>query len=428
MDLNDGNYIDWHVKPVMKIKEKFGFRIIFKYEDSTQKVHQIAGFNSRREADKERDNVRLQLMNGSYSVFNTLKVSEFMDYWLENDIKIRCESDSTYKTFSGIVRNHIKPTIGEKRMCELGRTDILRLYEHKASESESVTRLVKNVMNISMQFAVDRKVINNNPAVNIRLPKSIKKKQYHRRSIDSQKTLRVDQVKLLIEKSKDTPIYMMVLLNVLMGLRRSEIIGVKYSDVDFINHTLNVQRQLGIRSGTTKEEITPGMFTKQEIATKTRSSVRSIPIPDHVFEAILDEQEKYNQNRDRLKGKFHDLGYICCSSYGRPRSKDFHWKYFKQLLRENNLPDIRWHDLRSTYATMLLKENISPKAVSKTLGHAKEIITIDVYGDNKEIISGDIPELDSFIKDVLPRSEDKEAEVQVLNSSIAIDDYIESKN
>ena len=98
------------------------------------------------------------------------------------------------------------------------------------------------------------------------------------------------------------------------------------------------------------------------------------------------------------------------------------------MLRENDLPDIRWHDLRSTYATMLLKENISHKAVSKTLGHAKEIITIDVYGDNKEIISGDIPELDSFIKDVLPRSEDKEAEVQVLNSLIAIDDYIESKN
>ncbi len=109
-------------------------------------------------------------------------------------------------------------------------------------------------------------------------------------------------------------------------------------------------------------------------------------------------------------------------------SKDFHWKYFKKLLRENDLPDIRWHDFRSTYATMLLKENISPKAVSKTLGHAKEIITIDVYGDNKEIISGDIPELDRFIKDVLPRSEDKEAEIQVLDGSIAIDDYFESKN
>lgn len=105
-------------------------------------------------------------------------------------------------------------------------------------------------------------------------------------------------------------------------------------------------------------------------------------------------------------------------------SKDFHWKYFKKLLRENDLPDIRWHDLRSTYATMLLKENISPKAVSKTLGHAKEIITIDVYGDNKEIISGDIPELDSFIKDVLPVEANSELEVQILGSDIDVSEYM----
>ncbi len=69
----------------------------------------------------------------------------------------------------------------------------------------------------------------------------------------------------------------------------------------------------------------------------------------------------------------------------KPRSKDFHWKYFKQLLQENGLPDIRWHDLRATYC-YLLKNDFNPKAVSKLMGHAKEIITIDVYGDKQEII------------------------------------------
>lgn len=79
--------------------------------------------------------------------------------------------------------------------------------------------------------------------------------------------------------------------------------------------------------------------------------------------------------------RFFDGNYICCSTYGKPRSKDFHWKYFKQLLQENDLPDIRWHDLRATYCTILLKNDFNPKAVSKMMGHAKEIITIDVYGD-----------------------------------------------
>jgi len=73
------------------------------------------------------------------------------------------------------------------------------------------------------------------------------------------------------------------------------------------------------------------------------------------------------------------------------------------------LPNIRWHDLRSTYCTLLLKESFNPKAVSKLMGHAKEIITMDIYGDNKNIISDGVPEIEAYMKDVLP---DLEAEKQ----------------
>ena len=71
-------------------------------------------------------------------------------------------------------------------------------------------------------------------------------------------------------------------------------------------------------------------------------------------------------------------------------------------MQENNLPDIRWHDLRSTFCTLLLKNNFNPKAVSKLMGHSKEIITMDVYGDNKEIIAEGISELEEYIQEVLP--------------------------
>ena len=95
----------------------------------------------------------------------------------------------------------------------------------------------------------------------------------------------------------------------------------------------------------------------------------------------------------------NDGDYICCLTYGKPRSKDFHWKHYKQLLQETGLPDIRWHDLRSTYCTLLLKNNFSPKAVSKLMGHARELITMDVYGDNGNIIAEEIPpELLSYDK------------------------------
>ena len=91
--------------------------------------------------------------------------------------------------------------------------------------------------------------------------------------------------------------------------------------------------------------------------------------------------------------------------YGRPRSKNYNWQHFKKILAQNNLPNIRWHDLRGTYATLLLKNDFSLKAVSKLLGHSKEIITADVYGDTQEIIADCLEELEPFIASVDPANE-----------------------
>ena len=71
-------------------------------------------------------------------------------------------------------------------------------------------------------------------------------------------------------------------------------------------------------------------------------------------------------------------------------------------MKRAGLPDIRWHDLRSTYCTLLLKKDFNPKAVSKLMGHAKELITMDVYGDNANIIPEEIPELLTYMDEVMP--------------------------
>ena len=94
-----------------------------------------------------------------------------------------------------------------------------------------------------------------------------------------------------------------------------------------------------------------------------------------------------------------------------------------KLLKENNLPDIRFHDLRATYSTLLLKNNFNSKAISKLMGHATDIITMDVYGDNDEIIADCVDELDSFIESVRP--ENNESEIQIGDESdISIDENI----
>ena len=196
-------------------------------------------------------------------------------------------------------------------------------------------------------MAGDMKIVSVNPAVGVELPKQVEKAAYHVRSIDEQKTLTMEQIQTLLEASRGTPIHMQILFNVLMGLRRQEINGLKYSDVD----------------------------------------------------------------------------YICCSSYGRPRSKDFYWKHYKKLLKDNGLPDIRWHDLRSTFCTLLLKNDFSPKAVSKLMGHAKEIISVDVYGDNTNMIPDEIPELLEYMEDVLPEASKEDTDM-LSDVVVDVSDYL----
>lgn len=165
-------------------------------------------------------------------------------------------------------------------------------------------------------------------------------------------------------------------------------------------------------------------LTKQEKGLKTFSSKRNLPIPDIIYEAIIEERRKYEKNRSRRKREFNDQGYICCSTYGNSRSKDFHYKYFKQLLTENGLPDIRWHDLRASYTTLLLKNNFSPKAVSKLMGHAEEIITIDVYGDNQEIITDCTAEIAEFVAEVTPDTQRED----LLDIVVDVSAYIPDTN
>lgn len=253
-------------------------------------------------------------------------------------------------------------------------------------------------MKTGLHLAKMNHLISVDPAKDVLIPRDIyEATPYHKMNINPAKTLTVEQLNLLIENSRDTKIYLFVLFVGLMGLRKSEII----SDVNFAYRTLHVRRQLG--RDLFKENIKPKTKTKQEIELKSRSSNRVLNIPDIVFEAIMDEHQRYKANRRRRAKQFQNLDYICCSTYDRPRSTSFCYKLYKQLLRENELPNIRFHDLRHTYAILLLKQDLSVKAISDSLGHAKTIISVDMYGDKREIIKDCVCEIQPVIDEVMPK-------------------------
>ena len=170
------------------------------------------------------------------------------------------------------------------------------------------------------------------------------------------------------------------------------------------------------------------MLTKQRIKLKTKNSERVLDIPDYLFEVILEERKKcfnfdspkmieerkkYEKNkRRRINDKnnpFLDQGYVCCSTYGKPRSKGFHNRYYNKIFEENDLPRIRFHDLRHTYATLLLTNNHGVKAVSELLGHGSTIITTKVYFDKSKVI------IDCYVNRVIPKEEKKSNEILLNN-------------
>lgn len=441
-ELRTINYIDYKVYNVTNIKNKYGFRVILTLDNNSKRSIQHSGFIKKDIAEKERYKVIADLETRKYIVYSNVTLKEYMEYWFEYIVPHRLKSEQSIDAYKNCIFNHIIPNIGNLKLTELKQGHIKKFYEKEYNYSPSVSKLTQTVLSVALDDAVVKFFIPQNIAKGIKINnKDIQRKtkeeqkeefsnNYHTLKIDAKKTYTIEEIIRMIKASKETPIYLNVLFAVLMGLRKSEINGVKYSDIDYINRKLYVQRQLGKKYASKKEDVPLKTFTKQEIPLKTNSSYRVLDIPDLVFEAILEERKKYEARRNRRKNDksnpFQDLNYICCSSSGRPRCKTYVFKHFKKLKEENNLPDLPFHKLRTTYTTILAKNDFSMKAISKQLGHSSEMITFENYTDKNEIIQDCLEELEPFIEKVIANDEIKMIDCTDTYTNEIMDEYIKN--
>ena len=244
-----------------------------------------------------------------------------MEYWYEFIIKDRLKSESSVETYRYCIYNHIIPNIGNLKLIDLKKGHIKKLYQQIFDYSPSVAKILQTIITTSLKDAAIKNFIPTNVANGIKLPNKDEKQKnkeefnnnYHTLVIDEKKTYTIEEISILIKASKNTPIYLHILFAALMGMRKSEINGIKYTDIDYLHRKLYVQRQLGRKKGIKKEEVAAKTFTKQEVQLKSKSSYRILDIPDLVFEAILEERKKYEARRNRRKNDktnpFQDLGF-----------------------------------------------------------------------------------------------------------------------
>ena len=208
-ELFNKTYIDYKLYSVIKLKDKYGFRLKLFFNDDTVDMIQIGGFTKKSEATAERDKVASQLINHTFVVQPKIKFEVYMRYWLDKEIKPG--KYNTYMSYRNVIENYAIPFLGNLNLIQINMGHIQKFYNDTASKYESIARLAKTIMQTAMKYAKDKNLIEADPTANISLPKTIEKKEYKTVVIKEEQVLNVEQIKTLIEASKSTPIYLQVL-------------------------------------------------------------------------------------------------------------------------------------------------------------------------------------------------------------------------
>ncbi|HEV2092472.1 MAG TPA: site-specific integrase, partial [Rubrobacter sp.] len=180
-----------------------------------------------------------------------------------------------------------------------------------------------------------------------------------------------DQAKTLLEAAhaESERLEALYVLAVTTGLRQGELLGLKWDDVDLEAGMLQVRRTLTTAKG--------GPVLS---APKTRGSRRSVKLSQTASDALGSHLERQLAEIDRVGSLWQENGLIFASEVGDPLDRRYVTTHrFKPLLKRAGLPQVRFHDLRHTCATLLLSKNVNPKVVSEMLGHASIAITLDTY-------------------------------------------------
>lgn len=287
-------------------------------------------------------------------------VAIYLRYWLETYCKQNLAAN-TLRGYQVNVENHIIPEIGGIWLNELTPQKIQLLYTALVEKGLSGTtiRYVHNNLHKALGQAVKWRLIQSNPSDFVEAPK-VDHYEAH--------TLSSYQVIQLLKCSQGQDIYLPVLLGVTLGLRRGEILGLQWDDVDLGAKTITIRQTASFRAS----EL---YFSK----TKTRNGRRTLLIPDTLCTILTQALEDQKEQAAQIGPSYNTYGLVCCRFDGGIMTAGaFNYQY-KKTLKQCGLPPIRIHDLRHTNATLLLQGAVPAKIVSARLGHSSIGITMDIY-------------------------------------------------
>ena len=288
-------------------------------------------------------------------------VGTWMDTWFENVAKIKVRP-SSHQTYKGYIDNHIKPKIGKipleklttmdlqkfyRKLLTKGRVERIESKEQPKGLSAKTVRNINQVISSAMDLAVAQKIILTNPTNACELPKV---------EHQEMQTIPAEQLQAFLDEAKATGVYEMYYIELATGLRRGELLGLKWSDIDWKNGIIKVRRQVARVDGQIVEA-----------PLKTKNSYRAVTISQQAIEVLREQKRKTNDQ------------YVFPSPNGGPISPDSVNNMLKRVLERAGIPKVRFHDFRHTFATIALQNGVDIKTVSGMLGHFSAGFTLDTY-------------------------------------------------
>lgn len=329
------------------------------------------GFKTKKEAKDARLREVSELMFGIRKVYKKETLKHYISQWLlskRHELK-----PSTARGYESNIEKYIIPELGHLQLDDVNRTDVQamvnRLYDKKLRGG--TIRYIIRVLSACLRDALLDERITHNPCAKIKFKPEPK---FHAIVLNSK------QLQKLIGALDDSPISVLILLAATLGLRRGEALGLKYEDFDFAKGTVHIQRQItDIRSPYDKDRLRHPIFGESSL--KTESSNRVIAVSPSLQNVVMRRHKKNLENQILYNREYDPAGYLCCDDHGRFIYPGTLNKHYKKLLANLNLPNIRFHDLRHSFATLLIENNLNLKAVSYNLGHSNISTTLDIYAD-----------------------------------------------
>ncbi|MFM1655638.1 tyrosine-type recombinase/integrase [Brevibacillus sp. B_LB10_24] len=336
------------------------------------------GFKTKKEAEKAMIEAQAALQKGEYIEPSKKLMRDYFHEWIKTKHNLERVTLELYHSY---MRHHIIPELGNIPLGKLSAHDIEMFLDalHKKGLAASTVKRIFSVVNAALNAAETKDLVTKNAADKVEKPQ-----------VSSRRQLVVWEpafVSEFLEKTRYASRYWIaVYLAVMTGMRQGEILGLRWSDIDFEKRIITIQQTVNRH-----REIKPGA--------KTKKSIRSVALSPETIEVLKDHRQFILQERVALGPAYENNDLVVCTKFGGPVTQRAIQKVWTSFLKKTGAPKITFHDLRHTHASLLIKQGVHIKVISERLGHSSVSITMDTYGHLMPNMQEDAAAgLDSIIK------------------------------